>query len=53
MTKAAALKTFREFDDSPRGDVTLRREAWRNWTDSLLEDGRITRRQHQTWTKPF
>lgn len=55
MTKAEALKLFREIIsyNFPRGDVTMRREAWNNFTDSLCKDRQITSKQYDTWTNPF
>jgi len=53
MTKAEALKMFREIDSSPRGDVVWRREAWNNFTDALCKDRQITNHQYDTWTNPF
>jgi len=34
------------------GDLPALREAWNDYTDSLMKDGLITRRQHETWTHP-
>lgn len=53
MTKREALDMFRQIDDSPRGDVVWRREAWNNFTDSLCKDRQITAHQYETWTNPF
>ena len=53
MTKAEALKLFREIDNSPKGDVVWRREAWNNFTDALCKDRQITSKQYDTWTNPF
>ena len=53
MTKTEALKLFREIDNSPKGDVVWRREAWNNFTDALCKDRQITPRQYETWTNPF
>lgn len=53
MTKAEALKLFREIDNSPKGDAVWRREAWNNFTDALCKDRQITSRQYDTWTNPF
>ena len=53
MTKAEALKLFREIDNSPKGDTVWRREAWNNFTDALCKNRQITSRQYDTWVNPF
>ena len=53
MTKAEALKLFREIDNSPKGDVVWRREEWNNFTDALCKNRKITSKQYETWTNPF
>ena len=35
------------------GDVPARREAWNDWTDMLCKEGRITKRQYDTWVNSF
>ena len=53
LTKAEALRLFKEVDNSPKGDSVWRREAWSVYTDSLCKDGYISERQYETWTNPF
>jgi len=53
LTKKQVLQMFREIDNSPKGDVVRRREAWNNFTDYLCKDRQITERQYDTWTNPF
>lgn len=59
ITKKVAEKIFRE-DVLPdvdkmfgKDDVTARREAWNNWTDSMRVRGMITMKQYETWDNPF
>lgn len=58
MTRAQALKRFRR-EVMPdvvarygRDDKVACREAWNDWTDMLHKDGKITRRQYETWPGP-
>jgi hypothetical protein len=53
LTKNEALAMFREFDDSPKGDIVWKREAWNNFTDYLCKDGQISSQQYDNWTNPF
>jgi hypothetical protein len=53
LTKKQVLQMFREIDNSPKGDVVWRREAWNDFTDYLCKDRQITERQYDTWTNPF
>ena len=62
LTKKNALATFKEELASmiesgawtySKTDVTAKREAWNNFTDSLCKDGLITDRQYDTWGNPF
>lgn len=61
----AVLKNWLSFSDArtefleifgdviPESDEVARREAWNNWTDSLVTDGRITEAQCEAWGNPF
>jgi len=59
MTKKQALDEFKEHYipslDKIYGkdDVTARREAWNNYTDSLRADKKITNWQYENWTGPY
>lgn len=63
MTKAQALRQFRvlcsdeTFMMNRSGrtwlDSVARDEAWKDYTDGLCEDGRITREQCDGWTSPW
>lgn len=53
MTKAEALKMFREEGGVVRGDVTWTRENWNNFTDYLVKARLITWAQCNNWTNPF
>jgi len=53
LTKNEALAMFREFDDSPKGDIVWKRESWNNFTDMLCKDRQISSKQYETWTNPF
>tara|TARA_R100001460_G_scaffold57968_1_gene97776 strand:+ start:130 stop:381 length:252 start_codon:yes stop_codon:yes gene_type:complete len=53
MTKAQALKEFRQCDCVVRGDVIATRENWNNYTDFLCRDRQITDKQYNTWSNPF
>jgi len=53
MTKAQALREFREIGGVIKGDVIYTRENWNNYTDSLCKRGKISNRQYNTWTNPF
>ena len=68
LTKKQALQMFLEFYEGPRGslpcfgprgyegprgDVSWKREAWNNFTDSLCKDRQISSHQYDTWTNPF
>jgi hypothetical protein len=62
VTKAQAVAEFRadllpyvklRFERDGRGpDYPARREEWNNWTDALCREGRITLKQHESWTHP-
>lgn len=59
MTKKEALARFREeimphvlLRYGKRDRVALA-EAWNNWTDSLVSEGVITRKQCDSWRNPF
>lgn len=52
--KAEILPYIRAmYETDGRVDGPARREEWCNYTDRLREDGRITRRQDDTWSNPF
>ena len=59
MTKKEALARFREevMPHVPlyrgRLDAVALAEAWNNWTDSLVSEGVITRKQCDSWRNPF
>ncbi len=53
LTKTEALAMFREFDNSPKGDIVWKRESWNNFTDMLCKDRQISSKQYETWTNPF
>jgi hypothetical protein len=53
ITKAQALRLFKEIDTSPKGDTVWKREAWNNFTDYLCKDGQITPQQYDSWSNPF
>lgn len=53
LTKVQVLSLFREFDNSPKGDIVWKREAWNNFTDYLCKDGQISSQQYDNWTNPF
>lgn len=53
LTKVQALVLFREVDNSPKGDIVWKREAWNNFTDYLCKDGQISSQQYDNWTNPF
>lgn len=62
LTKKTALSIFKEELNRRiesgnwiyyNTDVTAKREAWNNYTDSLCKDGMITKRQYDTWSNPF
>lgn len=36
-----------------RDDSVAKAEAWNDWTDMLRSEGRITRKQYDTWANPF
>ena len=59
MTKAEAKREFeaevlpyvvKQYGPGDKGAVA---EAWNDWTDALHKDGRITRKQYDTWTHPY
>lgn len=59
MTKKEAEAEFRA-DVMPyvvaqygRDDRIALAEEWSNWTDMLRSEGRITRKQYETWVNPF
>ena len=54
MTKAQAVVEFREcIGNMYRGDKIAQREAWHNFIDLLVAEGRVTERQRINWTCPF
>jgi hypothetical protein len=60
MTKAEALAEFKELwrealASNPRlhGDTVAKCEAWNDYTDALLKEGRISARAYSTWINPF
>lgn len=54
MTKAQAVSEFREcVGRSYDHDRVMKREAWHNFIDLLVSDGRVTERQRINWTCPF
>jgi len=54
MNKKDAIAEFREcVGNSYRGDAIARREAWKNFVDTLQRDGLITERQAYRWSLPF
>ncbi len=61
MTKREAEKEWREsilpeirkqYEPDGRVDGPARAEAWNNYTDILLSEGRITEKQYETWCHP-
>ena len=62
-TKAEAVEEFKETilpaiiekekQNGGRKDISMRCEAWNNYTDTLCKDGRITPKQYESWTNPF
>ena len=53
MTKAQALKEFRDCGCVVRGDRIATAENWNNYTDFLCKDRQITDKQYNNWTNPF
>jgi hypothetical protein len=64
MTKERALQQFNQLcprlsfmktftNDKTQLDTVARDEAWSNWTSSLYEEGKITKKQYETWTNPW
>ena len=37
----------------PRGDVTMRRGEWNDFTDVLYKNDQISQHQYDAWTNPF
>lgn len=59
MTKQEALEFFhkevmpeviKKFGEK---DITAKREAWNDFTDSLCKNKEITWTQYENWTNPF
>lgn len=53
LTKAQALREFRQFGGVIKGDEIATREGWNNYTDGLCKDRYITLKQYETWSNPF
>ena len=54
VTKLQAVAEFREcVGRSYDHDRVMKREAWHNFIDLLVEEGRVAERQRINWTCPF
>lgn len=53
LTKAEAIKAFREAYRPVRGDRVANFEAWADFTDHLHRDGCISDSQVNSWANPY
>lgn len=57
MTKKDAIALFKEeykdFLIQKKKDIPAKREAWNNYTHSLLVEGEITNNQYENWTSLY
>lgn len=53
LTKKEVLKMFRESFTISKTDSIANREAFHNFTDTLLKNGEITLNQFNNWSNPY
>lgn len=44
--------SMQEARQGGRADMSLRRQSWNDWTDSLCKGGRISDWQENNWSQP-